>query len=528
MSSPPPWVARALPIAAAIGLIAATVIPRVLGLDAGLPRILNEDERVSAGFARTLLAGGDLGGSAWRYPPLLGELMALLAEPARWLGACEGRCDDLALIRIGRGLSVIAATIAVLAVDAAARLAGVRRSVAFTLALALAWSPTLAMMSRYATPDALCVAFVALALLAVSGLQRGGGRRWVALAGAAIGLAAGAKYNAGVVAIAVAAALALTPPAIRQAPRLLAAAALALAAFGLTLLWPWSGAEVVLEGLRYEWWHYGRGHGGFTTDAPLRDALAFLAAFAFGVGPTIAAGLGLARAALPGDPLRRRVPPLAIFVAAYLILIGRGQMFVDRLLLPILPALALLAAFGVDRLVDLAARRGRRAAGLAGVALAALLCGPSLRGIVLQVRALGPVDSRLAADRWIREHLGVAGASVVAVPRSAGVLVQELPHAAVRVLSLEDALGFRWRNANHVVVGRGAFDRYLRSPERFADEAAQVIALRERLESIAVEVVRFDNPPLPGAERFGATAPIFHQSAVDIYVLRRLPGPRAP
>jgi len=503
-----PGPVRLLPFAIAVGLVAATVLPRLVGLDAGLPLLLNEDEQFSAGFARALEVGGDLRGVSWHYPPLLGELMA---------SACIGRCDEPALIFHGRVLSLVAAVFAVLATAAAARLAGVRALLASAAALLLAWSPTFTFMSRYATPDALCTAFVALALLACVGIQTADRRRWYVLAGVAIGLAAGAKYNAGLVCVAVAAAHLTTPQRWRRLPWLLAAAAISVAVFGLTLAWSWDGVDVVIEGLRYEWQHYAQGHGGFTTARPLADALVHLAVFAFGGVGVIAAAIGAARSTQRRDPARGLVVPAIAFVVAYLALIARGQMFVDRLLLPVLPALALLAGLGLDRLVDAAARRGRWTP-LIGLALAAAVLVQPLRATVGQVRALVPEDSRLAAHRWILANLDDPSVEILAVPRSARFLVAGLDPTTVKIPRPEH-VAQRLPYTTHVVFARGSYNRYLRTPERFPEEAAQAQALTAELGRAAVRVHRFENPPLPGAERFGATFALYHQVAVDVFVL---------
>ena len=504
-----PGPVRLLTLLIGAGLVAATVLPRSFGLDAGLPLLLNEDEQFSAGFARALEVSGDLRGVSWHYPPLLGELMA---------GACPGSCDEPALIFIGRVLSVIAAVFALLATAAAARLAGARPLLACAAALLLAWSPTFTFMSRYATPDALCTAFVALALLACVGIQTAGNHRWYVLAGVAIGLAAGAKYNAGLVCVAVAAAHLTTAQRWRRMPWLLISAAISVAVFVLTLAWPWDGVDVVLEGLRYEWQHYAQGHGGFTTDRPLADALVHLAVFTFGGVAVISAAIGAARSTQRGDRARALVVPAIVFIGAYLVLIARGQMFVDRLLLPVLPALALLVALGLDRLVDVVTRRGPRTTTLASLALAAAVLVQPLRATIGQVRALGPEDSRLAAHRWILANLDDPDFKILAVPRSARFVLDGLDPATVKIPRPE-YVAQRLPHATHVVLARGSYNRYLRTPERFPDEAAQAKTLIDELERAAVRVHRFENPPLPGAEHFGATFALYHQVAVDVYVL---------
>lgn len=498
-------------------LAAATLLPRVFGLDAGLPLILNEDEAFCLGFARALEVDGDLGGARWHYPPLLGELMTIRS----WFGACDQRCDTPQLIRFGREISVFAAVLAVLATAAAARLAGVRRGVAAAAALVLAGSPTFTFMSRQATPDVLCVAFVALALLTCAGLQKQPRPRWYVLAGAAIGLAAGAKYNAGIVCVAVAAAHFTTPQPWRRLPWLLLAAVVSLVAFAATLVWTWDGIEPILRGLRYEWAHYAGGHSGFTTTRPLADTFTHLAVFAFGFAGLAAAAIGTARVTQRADRARLLVVPPLVFAAVYLALIARGQMFVDRVLLPALPALALLAALGLDRLVDAVARRGARTAALATLALAALVLVQPLRITVGQVRALLPEDSRLAAHNWILANLDYPDDHVVAVPRSVRFILKGLTRSDVDVLTTEDATPARLRRATHVIFSRGTYQRFHRTPDRFPAESAEARAIEAELQRIGNRVQSFENPPLPGAELFGTTFPLYHQVAIDIYEIPR-------
>lgn len=238
-------------------------------------------------------------------------------------------------------------------------------------------------------------------------------------AGLFAGLAAAAKYPAGVVAVAIVAAWGL----LRLRERrwgwgLLWSGLLALGvflAFNPSLfvypqetLW---GPRGIFFGVR----QYGE--GGWIGVTPASNGRYYLAQlahnFGWAVAPAALLGLlGLSPAS------RRRLAWLLPFPLAYLLLIGSMSMVVVRNLFPVVPPLAILlgtTAWGLVPLGErLAARLGRgRILGrrLAAVLLVAVLALPAWR-TGRQALAMGRASTREAMIAWMEEH----------VPRGAGIL----------------------------------------------------------------------------------------------------------
>ncbi|MGB1700115.1 MAG: ArnT family glycosyltransferase, partial [Nannocystaceae bacterium] len=221
-----------------LGLFLAAALPRLVGLKAGLPLVLNPDELMSLGFARAIDVSGDLRGQPWRYPPLLGDVMYGLMVVLRGVGGCEGACSDPQVLTLGRVVSVLASSLGVVAIFAASRMAGVPRSWSALGALVLAWSPTFLFMGRYATPDALATGGVCASVMCLVAIAGGRGRGWYVAAALALGITGGAKYNAGLVAVSVVIAHFASPKRRAWLPWMLLTALGAFGVFVVTLLPP--------------------------------------------------------------------------------------------------------------------------------------------------------------------------------------------------------------------------------------------------------------------------------------------------
>lgn len=506
-------------------LFLAAVLPRLVGLEAGLPLVLNPDELMSLGFARAIDVSGDLRGQPWRYPPLLGDTMYALMKLLRGAGGCDGACTDSQVLMLGRGVSVLASSLGVVAIYAASRMAGVARVWSGVAALVLAWSPTFVFMGRYATPDALATGGVCASVMCLVAIAGGRGRGWYLAAALALGITGGAKYNAGLIATSVVMAHLASTKRWTWLPWMALTAAGALAVFVLTLLPPWAGVEPILEGLGYEWRHYGRGHGGFASPHAGADALRYLIVFTWGVVPSVVLFLGALLDLRSRDVAARRRRgiwlALGLFVIGYLVMVGRGDMFVDRVLLPVLPAMGLLLGLAVQAVVAAAHPRlaGERKRIAVGVALAASLVVASALRTADQAQALAQEDTRLAAQRWISATLDPKHTKIAVLPNSAMGLFKGLKGYDIRAVKRVSAGGFRRAGITHVVFGIGSYQRYARSPERFPAQAEEVAGHQRALAEGAQQVIVFEAPLPPGANRFGTTTSIYHQYAVEIWAL---------
>lgn len=401
-----PWTRPAL-VAAVLLCLAL----RLVGSEHGRPPLLpHADERHYAGVAARL-TWDQLQPDRFENPPLLTyalfagrELVALVA------GAEDGRAwvRQGGLVLLARWLAALTGALTALIVGASAR--RLWGPTAGWVALAVVGSSFLhGRDSHFGVNDVPMTALVAVTTHGAVVVLTGGGARWALLAALAAGLAAATKYN-GAVAAALAPLAWLLRPAPPDAPapgagaRLAGAGGLGLVALlGFVLGNPW----VVLDpqAVRAGFENQLSGWG----DAPMwgqsREPLAWLygrATLALtGELPALLALLGLAW-------LVRREPRRALIVLAlpvlYLAGMATKQLFFWRFVLPLLPALALLAAAGGAVLARALAPRLARP----GPLLAALLLVVCLPGLVRLVRLdqlLLREPTWLQARRWALAEL---------------------------------------------------------------------------------------------------------------------------
>ncbi|HLE83760.1 MAG TPA: glycosyltransferase family 39 protein [Thermoanaerobaculia bacterium] len=280
-------------------------------------------------------------------------------------------------------------------------------------ALLIVFSPLYNDGSHLAICDIPSAFFAALCLAATARLLEGEESRWYLLAGAAAGLAAAAKYPAGLVAVA--------PLAVwiqwrirdrRFRPGLLQAGLAALGCFlaanpGL-LAYP----ERALHGRRgvfFGAYQYG-GEGWFGA-VPPSAPLWYLGQLSWSFGwPVLILGLG-GVVLLPAAG-RRRLLWLLPFPVLYLGLISTLDVVVARNLYPALPPLAAFLGAGVVTAARRLAPGGERMRPvLATAGACAVLALPVIRTVFQDV-ALARPGTRVLAREWIREN----------VPRGATIL----------------------------------------------------------------------------------------------------------
>lgn len=265
---------------------------------------------------------------------------------------------------------------------------------AFT-ALLLACSPTLVAHSKLVTPDMLAALLVGLGVLCSIRVYQSGSWNSFLVAGVVVGLAAGAKYTAVLVAAPVVVA-AIVSNRRKVSYRLPAAGAMAVFAFVSSTPFAVLDTKAFLAGLEFEREHYASGHDGMEGDTVLFYLDVLVGREGVLLGAAVAGLVAI------GFALRDRWRVAAILLAfpvVYGVAVGMQTVRNDRTIMLVLPPLAVLAAFLVERM------RGRIPVAAAIAALAALTTWPSTgpttwagarewladrRGATVLVEAYGP------------------------------------------------------------------------------------------------------------------------------------------
>jgi hypothetical protein len=404
----------ALVLLAALGL-------RLWGVKQGLPFSYNVDE--ASHFVPRAIAffSHDLDPRYFLNPPAYSYLLHVAFE--LWFGSGDAAArayahDPTAVFVVARVVAALCGVLSVwLTYVAAERLFD--RVVALLAAaiLALAFLPVF--YSHLALNDVPTLAPVALSLVGIAGVLRGGGPRSYLIAGAGAGLAAATKYTGGytLVCLLLAAGAAVTGGRGRaQVARHLGLGVLAAVAC-FVLANPYS----VLA--PSEFW------AGITQQASLADGadpfklgsdpgsgiLYYLWTFTWGLG------WGPALAALGGAVLlgvRRRIALALVLIPApvlYILFMGSEQRFFGRWLMPLFPVAAMLAAYAGVALVRLLRDRLNVPVVAGAVVVCGLLLVQSLVADIHDDQVLSRADTRNLARAWMVEHVP-AGAKVVIEP----------------------------------------------------------------------------------------------------------------
>lgn len=427
-----------------LGIVAVALVLRLWNLGQNLPLVYNIDESArfvpdAAGFFSERLGYREL-----VNPPGMMGLLGIVDQA--WFRP-QGMSPSEALVRdpgqaylLGR---VVVALLSVAAVPvlyaAARRLVGRTAALVAAGLLAVAFLPVA--YSRLALADGPTLLFVALGLLAAAWLLQDdpGRRRGFILAGIAVGLAAGFKYNAGIVVLAPIAALALRtgttgwPHAIRRGVLM---GVVGVVAFVVSNPYVLIDPHEVWRAIEYQanWSKSGRYVG-----EPMTNGFAFYTwAAGWGVGwaPLVAAVLGAVLLVLRRWRIAVMLLPL---VVGYLLVMGPQDRFFARWLIPVVPVLAICAGVAVAEVVGMVRRVQERAARPAvttagapttgqprtvRIALATVLAlglgAQSLAHSAHTAHVVGRDDTRTIARGWMEDH----------IPPLSGVVIESMSPGA--------------------------------------------------------------------------------------------------
>jgi 4-amino-4-deoxy-L-arabinose transferase-like glycosyltransferase len=418
------------------GVLVAALGLRLWGVAGGLPYIYDVDEAAHFVPRAVAMRGWELNPHYFANPPALTYLLHGLFE--LWFGGYAGVVRAAALnpgeeYLIARVAVAILGTIAVWLLYVLATRLFDRRVALLAAALeAVAFLP--AFYAHLALNDVPALVPVTVALIGSAGVMRSGHLRDYALAGLGIGLGAATKYTAGIVVVALLGAVAVSlfdGRSWRWRPALVGlsmSGAVALVAFLIANPYALLDFHAFTHELAHE--SAVAEEAGGKLGAPHGNGIVYyLWSITWGLGwvPALAAlGGGL----LAWVKRRRVAVLLTPMIVVYLVVMGSAERQFGRWLMPLVPALCVLAAYlalascsalaglppgtGASRSRQGAARWRVLSAATAVLAAAALLA----QGAVHTVHAdevLSRPDTLTLARAWMVAHIP-KGARIVVEP----------------------------------------------------------------------------------------------------------------
>lgn len=396
-----------------IGIVLAAALLRLYGIHWGIPNSLHAysyhpDEFLTTAASLFVLQAFDP--KFYNYPSLYISISAL----AILVGVGYG---VKSVYLISRVVTAAMGTAAVaVAYWAGSVLYG--SGVGLVAALILAVAPMHVQHSHFATVDVPCTLFVAAAL-GFAGLvfKRGSWRDYL-LCGVMTGLAAGTKYNAGIIVFSLIAAHIMRDGLIKsiKSARVWGALACTLLAFIISTPGIILHTGEFLNGFTYELRHAALGHGLVFAGTGNGFIYTFTHSLWYGLGPGLAILFALAVA---WSLVKRDKSALILlaFVLPYYALISISEVRFARYALPMYPAVAILiAGFIVDLWRVLSASRVRSFKWI-WVGIVIVVAAGTMTYTLALDRLFALPDPRDEAQIWIQENVAKgSGVGVIEVP----------------------------------------------------------------------------------------------------------------
>lgn len=396
---------------------------RVWGIGWGLPTAAHyfsyhpDENTILLSAMRVNLFAGQLDPNYYNYGSLFMFMVSIAAVLGSFFGLIRLPSEDVfskigefaKLYMAGRMIAVVLGVLTVYLVYLLGKRAYGRKA-GIMAALFMAAMPIHVMHSRFVTVDVPATFFIVLSLLFAIRILDGNRLRDYLLSGLFAGLAAGTKYNAGLVILSPIVAHLIAHrarPILRPvSPKLwvmliLGAAGFLIGTPGAILNYTRFSRDFAFEVL-----HVRTGHG-----------LVFAhtgSGFVYHVTHSLWPGMGLPLLALGGIgvlyALYRRKPAdltLMAFVVVYYLVIGMAHVRFARYTIPLLPVMAVIGARPVADLLNTRIRAIRYAT---AVILISIIAYTTFYSLALD-RVMASPDTRDQAVRWIRGNIP-AGSSI--------------------------------------------------------------------------------------------------------------------
>lgn len=356
-----PWV---------LAVVLVGALLRVAPMVAQLPFTHNPDESRSIIAVAAMVEQRTTDTTVYSYPALMFNVEAAALTlwdatigdadtPIEFSSPGATRSVNTGAIVVMRVVALLASCVNILLAAALARRMSGRTAAALLAAALVAVNPLDVRLGATVTPDPFAGAFSTAALLAAVFLAERLSLRRAVVAGAMVGLAAASKFNAVLVSVGIAVAVAVQRPPLRRAAALLGAAGVAaVVAFALT------SPQTIIDIDTYWFWfrreqgHYRNGHPGYEGGA----AWYYLATIGRMVGPAL---LAVPVVIALDRRFRLRTAPVTIAAVAYIGVLATYVTRFDRNMLVLSGGLAALAAVAVVVGVAHIAADSRRAVAVA-------------------------------------------------------------------------------------------------------------------------------------------------------------------
>lgn len=406
-----------------IAILAVGLAVRLWGIDFGLPFMLNVDESRAVNSALQMLNTGNLDPGFFIWPSFLMYLNALVyfvyflfnsvrgssvtfgnLPYADIEGIGIGMAPSSDLMLLGRGLTAIFGMLSILLVFLIARRMEQGRLAGWFAALLFAVEPISVRFSQLIRPDMIALFFGLAAVYFTLKILDEPRLKYYILAGCAAGLAAGTKYNLGIVVVAIA-----TVHLIKYGIWSPLRGEIWLAAIASLVAFFCSTPYAVLN------WRQ------FISSGIVQDVNAYLPGDSLSISPSITyysnllwSSLGLALPLAIGGAVyllvRRDKKGIALltFLAVYLVFINSFIAHVDGNLLPALPFFCILAGLFIQAVYNFLSSRSmtRSKWALALMAVCViLLVLPPLSVTATNDYRISLRDGRYSANAWIAQNL---------------------------------------------------------------------------------------------------------------------------